>query len=77
MVRGVGLEPTCLAATGPKPVASANFASRAQYKIQFLPELPNPPVPLSESLKCEQSSKVTAGSLQMTIWAIRSPRSIL
>ena len=26
----MGLEPTCLAATGPKPVASANFASRAR-----------------------------------------------
>lgn len=30
MVRGVGLEPTCLAAPGPKPGASANFASRAR-----------------------------------------------
>ena len=29
MVRSVGLEPTCLAASGPKPGASANFANCA------------------------------------------------
>ena len=34
-MRGVGLEPTCLAATGPKPVASANFASRALRESIF------------------------------------------
>ena len=32
MVRGVGLEPTSLAAPGPKPGAFANFASRASHQ---------------------------------------------
>ena len=70
-------------ATGPKPVASANSASRAFFLscsllgTYLLPELPKPPSPLSEPVRVSQSSKVTSGSLQITIWAILSPRSIL
>lgn len=33
MVHGAGLEPARLAAAGPKPAASANFASRASSKF--------------------------------------------
>ena len=33
MVRGVGVEPTSLAAPGPKPGASANSASRASLGL--------------------------------------------
>ncbi len=36
LVRGVGLEPTSLAASGPKPGAFANFASRAIDGEHFL-----------------------------------------